>query len=129
MPLSKIEVCYSHPPTTVQALMDAVIQAQREVLQIPEHDRQIRYIEHRPEHFWIPPNKSQKYTLIEICMFYGRSLETKKKLYQTLVKNLTELGIPKDDIFILLQEQALENWGIRGGIPASEVDLGFKVEI
>ena len=62
-------------------------------------------------------------------MFYGRSLETKKKLYQTLVKNLTELGIPKDDIFILLQEQALENWGIRGGIPASEVDLGFKVEI
>ena len=83
MPLSKIEVCYSHPPTTVQALMDAVIQAQREVLQIPEHDRQIRYIEHRPEHFWIPPNKSQKYTLIEICMFYGRSLETKKRLYQT----------------------------------------------
>ncbi|WP_227505833.1 MULTISPECIES: tautomerase family protein [Acinetobacter] len=77
----------------------------------------------------MPPNKSEKYTLIEICMFHGRSLETKKRLYQTLVKNLTELGIPKDDIFILLQEQASENWGIRGGIPASEVDLGFKVEI
>lgn len=51
MPLSKIEVCYSHAPETVQALMHAVIQAQREVLQITEHDRQIRYIEHRPEHF------------------------------------------------------------------------------
>ena len=75
MPLSKIEVCYSHPPTTVQALMDAVIQAQREVLQIPEHDRQIRYIEHRPEHFWIPPNKSQKYTFFKKIIRYQRPLK------------------------------------------------------
>ena len=64
--------------------MDAVIQA-GEVLQIPEHDRQIRYIEHRPEHFWIPPDKSQKYTLIEICMFmfYGGE---RKRGYQKQLK-------------------------------------------
>jgi hypothetical protein len=23
----------------------------------------------------------------------------------------------------------VENWGIRGGVPASEVDLGFEVDV
>jgi phenylpyruvate tautomerase PptA (4-oxalocrotonate tautomerase family) len=45
------------------------------------------------------------------------------------VKNLGALGIAPDDIFIVLNEVALENWGIRGGVPASEVELGFKVNI
>ncbi len=38
-------------------------------------------------------------------------------------------GIKGDDIMIVLHEAPLENWGIRGGRPASEVDLGFKIEI
>jgi hypothetical protein len=29
----------------------------------------------------------------------------------------------------LLRELARENWGIRGGQAASDVDLGFKVDI
>ena len=28
-----------------------------------------------------------------------------------------------------LRESVAENWGIRGGLPASEVDLGFKVDL
>jgi phenylpyruvate tautomerase PptA (4-oxalocrotonate tautomerase family) len=32
-------------------------------------------------------------------------------------------------VFIVLNEIPLDNWGIRGGIPASEVDLGFKVGV
>jgi hypothetical protein len=38
------------PPKQVQAIIEAVYQAQREALQLPERDRQIRYIEHQPEH-------------------------------------------------------------------------------
>jgi hypothetical protein len=30
---------------------------------------------------------------------------------------------------IYINEPSLENWGIAGGKPADEVDLGFKVEI
>ncbi len=45
------------------------------------------------------------------------------------MKNLEALGIAPDDVFILLNEVALENWGIRGGVPASEADLGFKVNV
>lgn len=129
MPLAKIEVRKSWPPEQVQAIIEAIHIAQRDALQLPAHDRQIRYIEHRPEHFHVPPGKTGNYTLVEITLFAGRSAEAKKALYQAIVKNLGALGIAPDDIFIVLHEVELENWGIRGGVPASEVDLGFKVEI
>jgi hypothetical protein len=38
-------------------------------------------------------------------------------------------GIDGYDIMIVLLEPSLDNWGIRGGRPASEVDLGFKIDI
>ncbi|MFZ4552541.1 MAG: tautomerase family protein [Aquabacterium sp.] len=129
MPLAKIEVRKSRPPEQVQAIIDAIYLAQREALKVPEHDRQIRYIEHKPEHFAAPPGKSDNYTVVEICMFPGRSLDAKRALYQAIVDRLEPLGIPRDEVFIVLHEPPLDNWGFRGGIPASEMDLGFKLNV
>jgi phenylpyruvate tautomerase PptA (4-oxalocrotonate tautomerase family) len=128
MPMAKIEVRERHSPTVVQALIEAVYQAQREALKVPEGDRQIRYIEHKPEHFAVPPGKTENYTFVEIIMFPGRSLEAKRKLYQSIVRRFGELGISASDIFIVLHEPPLENWGL-GGTPASEVDLGFNLKV
>jgi phenylpyruvate tautomerase PptA (4-oxalocrotonate tautomerase family) len=108
---------------------DALYQAQREALKVPERDRQIRYVEHKPEHFAVPPGKTDNYTFVEILMFPGRSLEAKRALYQSIVRRFGELGIAPSDIFIVLQEPPLENWGIRGGILASEIDLGFDLKV
>ena len=41
----------------------------------------------------------------------------------------TMLGIPKDHVKILLRELPRENWGIRGGQAATDVELGFKVDV
>lgn len=38
-------------------------------------------------------------------------------------------GINGNDVTIIIHEPALENWGIRGGLPASEVDLGFNINV
>jgi len=129
MPYAKIEVRRSRPPAEVAALIEAVYLAQREALKVPEGDRQIRYIEHKPEHFAVPPNKTENYTFVEILLFPGRSLEAKRNLYQSIVRRFGELGIAPSDVFIVLHEPPLENWGIRGGIPASEVDLGFNLKV
>jgi phenylpyruvate tautomerase PptA (4-oxalocrotonate tautomerase family) len=129
MPFAKIEVRRSRPPQEVQALIEAVYQAQREALQVPEHDRQIRYIEHKPEHFAVPPGKSENYTFVEILLFPGRSIDAKRRLYKSIVSRFGRLGIAPTDIFIVVVEPPLENWGIRGGIPASEVDLGFNLKV
>jgi hypothetical protein len=42
-----------------------------------------------------------------------------------IIRNLGKLGVPADDVFIVLHEPSMENWGIRGGRSADEVDLGF----
>lgn len=96
---------------------------------MPEDDRQIRYIEHKPEHFAVPPGKSDNYTFVEILLFPGRSTDAKRRLYKCIVSRFGKLGIAPTDIFIVLAEPLLENWGIRGGIPASEVDLGFNLKV
>ena len=129
MPLAKIEVRRSWPPEGVQAIIEAIYLAQREALKVPEHDRQVRFIEHKPEHFHVPPGKTENFTLVEIALFAGRSLETKRSLYHAIIRNLGAVGIASSDIFIVLNDIPLENWGIRGGVPASEVDLGFKVDV
>lgn len=129
MPLAKIEVRKSRPAAEVAALIEAVYQAQREALKVPEGDRQIRYIEHKPEHFAVPPGKTENYTFVEITVFPGRTLDAKRNLYRSIVRRFGEIGIAPSDIFIVLNEPPLENWGIRGGVPASEVDLGFNLKV
>ena len=129
MPLAKIEVRKSRSRNEIEAMMEAVYQAQREALKVPRGDRQIRYIEHKPEHFAVPPDKTDNYTLVEITLFPGRSLDAKRKLYQSIVKRFAEMGILPSDVFIVLNEPPLENWGIRGGQPASEIEIGFKLNV
>lgn len=129
MPLAKIEVRKSRPATEATALIEAIYQALREALKVPERDRQIRYIEYKPEHFAVPPGATENYTFVEITMFPGRSLNAKRTLYQTIVKRFGALGIAPSDVFIVLNEPPLDNWGIRGGVPASEIDLGFNLKV
>ena len=129
MPLAKIEVRKNRSADEIAKLIDAVYLAQREALKIPEGDRMIRYIEHKPEHFAVPPGKTENYTFVEITLFPGRSLDAKRKLYQSIVRRFGKHGIAPSDIFIVLNEPSLDNWGIRGGVPASEVDIGFKLDV
>lgn len=129
MPIARIEVRKSWPAEKQQFLIQALHAAMLEALKIPERDKQIRFVEHRPEHFAVPPEATENYTLVELSMFPGRSLEAKRNLYQGIVKRFGEIGIEPNDIFIVLNEVPRENWGIRGGVPASEVDLGFKINV
>jgi len=89
----------------------------------------LRLIEHPASHFAVPPGRGEKFTLVEVTMFSGRSMAAKRALYQTIVRNLTALGVPALDIKITLIEAPPENWGLRGGMPASEIELGFKIDV
>jgi phenylpyruvate tautomerase PptA (4-oxalocrotonate tautomerase family) len=129
MPLVKIETRKSWNASQKKEIMEAIHSAMREALKIPENDRDIRFHEYHPADFQVSPDKTENYILLEISMFTGRSLEAKKSLYQGIVANLGKQGVLASDVFIVLHEVPLENWGIRGGIPASEVDLGFKIGV
>ncbi len=129
MPLVRIDILKGRTPAAKKALLESAHAALVEPLQIPEDDRTLRLHEYSHEDFEIPPGMGETYTLIEVTLFPGRSLRAERHLYQALVRNLGTLGIPASDILIVLHEPALENWGLRGGQPASEVDLGFKIDV
>jgi phenylpyruvate tautomerase PptA (4-oxalocrotonate tautomerase family) len=129
MPFTKIETRRLRPEHEIQALIEAVYQAQQEALKVPVDDRQIRYISHRPEHFHVPPDKTDNYTFVEVLLFPGRSREAKRALYQGIVRRFGALGIAPHDVFVALHELPLDNFGIQGGQLASDVDLGFDVNV
>jgi phenylpyruvate tautomerase PptA (4-oxalocrotonate tautomerase family) len=127
MPLIRVEIREGWSPAEKGELLDAIHAAAVEALRIPDEDRTQILTEHPAQAFEIPPGKGDRFTLVEITMFAGRSLDAKRRLYRAVVTNLGRLGIPPSDVLIVLHEVPLENWGIRGGTPASDVDLGFEV--
>jgi phenylpyruvate tautomerase PptA (4-oxalocrotonate tautomerase family) len=129
MPLVKVSLLKGKSKEEKKALLDAVHAALIEAFKIPENDRNQRIFEFEPENFGLPEGKTSNYILIEMDVFPGRSIEAKRKLYETIVLNLQRHNIQASDILIVLNEPQLDNWGVRGGIPASAVDLGFKIDV
>jgi 4-oxalocrotonate tautomerase family enzyme len=129
MPLVRIEIETGRSPEYKQAIMDRVHQALVETIKIPDSDRRQRLYELDADHFE-HTGRSDQYTIIEITMFKGRSNDAKKALYRKIVDLLEEKpGISGNNITIIIHEPPLENWGIRGGYPASEIDLGFNIKV
>ena len=129
MPITRIELARKWSRAEKDRLLAIVHRAMMDSLKIPERDRQIRIFECEEGDFAYPPECSNNYVLIEISMFSGRSMAAKRKLYKNIVDGLEELGVARHDVLIVLHDVPRENWGIRGGVPASEVDLGFTVEV
>jgi len=127
MPTVKIELSKGKDKQTLTKIKDLAMDSVVESLQLLPDDRNVRLIEYEPAFFQMRPPYE---ILIEISMFSGRTKETKKKLFQSIVDKLDSNGIiNKKNVLITLNEQPLGNWGARGGIPADELDLGFKVDI
>lgn len=130
MPLVKIEIRKGKSDVYKKAILDGVHDALVKSIKIPDYDRFQRLYKLDNENFETPPSKTENMTLIEITMFHGRSFEAKKNLYKAITKNLSQNpGIDGNDITIVLLEPLLENWGVKGGKPASEVDLGFNINV
>lgn len=129
MPLVSISICKGRSQQEKKAIMNITHSALVECFRTPDSDRNQRIIEIEPENFEFSEGRTKNFTIIEMAVFPGRSYEAKKKLYQTIVKNLGDLNIQPNDVLVVLREPPLENWGIRSGLPATEVDMGYKLDV
>ena len=113
------------------ALMDAVHGALIRAFRIPPEDRHVRLLVHEPHRFACPPGSTQpdRFTQVSIDAFEGRSIDAKRALYKEIVESLEPLGIPRDHVSILVRDVPVTNWGIRGGIAACDVELGFDLNV
>jgi len=97
-------------------------------LSIPDNDRNQRLYELEDYCFERSPNsgKTEKFTLIELTLLPGRSAEMKKNTIIEITRLLGErLKITPSDVFIIIIEPPLENWGIKGK-QGSELGLQYK---
>ena len=129
MPLVTIVIQKGKPREYKKSLLDAVHESLVTAFKIPDHDRNQRIIEIDPDNFEYPEDKSEEFLTIEMTVFPGRSLQAKRALYREIASRLEKTGIKRNDILITLNEPPLENWGIQGGYPASEVDIGFELDV
>ncbi|WP_282937016.1 tautomerase family protein [Paenibacillus sp. RC67] len=100
-----------------------------DAFQYPPDKRFHRFFPMEAEDFLFANGRSEAYTIIEISMFEGRTVEAKKKLIQLLFQRMHEsFGISPQDVEITLFETPKHNWGIRG-LPGDELELNYKVNI
>ncbi|MGV0626694.1 tautomerase family protein [Mycolicibacter minnesotensis] len=127
MPTTLIEVRRRYQPAEEVAIIDAVHDALVTAFGVPAQDKNVRLVVHEPHRFAVPQHLAQpeRRTLVSIDCFPGRSLEAKRKLYAGIVEKLSALGIPADHVMITVHEVDRDNWGIRGGQAASDVDSGL----
>lgn len=100
-----------------------------EALQFPVNKRAHRFFHLEPQDFYFPASASERYTIIEISMFEGRSIETKKHLIRLLFERVCNqaLRLPHE-VEVTISETPKHNWGFRG-LPGDEVPLGYKVDV
>lgn len=98
-------------------------------LDLPPDKRFHRFFPLEKEDFYFASGRTEAYTVIEISMFEGRSVETKKQLLKLHFERIySELNISPQDIEITIFETPKHNWGIRG-LPGDELKLSYKVDV
>ena len=109
-------------------LSEAIHTCVVEALGLPVDKRFHRFFPMDASNFIFPADRSAHYTIIEISMFEGRSVERKKRLIQLLFESLDqECGLRPGDVEITLLESPRSHWGVRG-LPADELGLPYPVE-
>ncbi|MEV5326951.1 tautomerase family protein [Nonomuraea sp. N2-4H] len=91
---------------------------------LPEDKRFHRFLLLDADDF-ICPQRSERYLIIEIICFSGRSDAAKKALIREIYDRS---GYDPQDVEITIIEMPPQNWGIRG-VPADELALPYKVEV
>jgi phenylpyruvate tautomerase PptA (4-oxalocrotonate tautomerase family) len=109
-------------------LSDAIHSCMMDALQYPADKRFHRFFPLDPSDFFYPPDRSDRYTILEFSMFEGRSVEAKKQLIRLLFERVQPLGISTQDLEITIFETPKHNWGFRG-LPGDEHQLNYKVDV
>jgi phenylpyruvate tautomerase PptA (4-oxalocrotonate tautomerase family) len=110
-------------------LIEAVQSALVSAFQIPESDRDVVLDLYDEKRRIVATGRSDRYTRIEIIGIAARSVDAKRALFRAIAENLEAVGVPRNETRIFLIEPPAESWGIKGGVPASEADLGFKIDV
>jgi 4-oxalocrotonate tautomerase family enzyme len=129
VPQVKIYARDTHLASARAELSDTVHSCIVDGLSMPESKKFQRFIPLAAEDFVYPEPRTDRYTIIEVSMFEGRTVEAKKTLIRLLFERLGErCGLAPDDVEITIFETPQNHWGIRG-VPGDELALTYPVNV
>ena len=112
-------------------ISDAIHACVVEALQFPPDKRAHRFFPMERADFYIPggQGRTDRYTIIEISMFEGRTADAKRRLIHLLFERLQSgAGLSPADVEITITETPRQNWGFRGQT-GDDVSLNYKVDV
>ncbi len=119
----------AHLDAVKDAVSDAIQNCLVDAYGLPEDKRFHRFIGLGDDDMRHPEDRTEKYMIIEISGFEGRSIEAKKKLIRLLFERVTKAaGASSNALEITLFETPKHNWGSRG-VPGDELPINYKVEV
>jgi len=125
----KIYGLREHLDPVKSLLSDVIHSCVVDTLSFPKDKRAHRFFPMEREDFHFPASASPKYTIIEISMFEGRAVDTKKALIRALFERIgSQCDRRPNEIEITITETPRHNWGFRG-LPGDEIGLPYKVEV
>ncbi len=122
MPIVRIDTLKHQDSGYIGKIGAIVYGAMRTAISVPENDNFQVLNEHDHEHFvydakYLGITRTDRLVIIQITLNEGRTLDQKKRLYQTIADELNhQLGISPGDVFINLVEVKKENWSFGNGI-------------
>ena len=128
MPQVKIYGLQSHLNPIKVKLSDTIHSCMMDAFQYPADKRFHRFFPMLPEDFIYAPDRSVRYTIIELSMFEGRSVDAKKHFIRLMFDRFKTLEIESNDLEITLYETPKHNWGFRG-LPGDEHALNYNVNV
>lgn len=113
-----------------KALSDAVNESISVAFQFPAERRLQRFFPMDREDFIYPGHeRSDRYTIIEIDTFQGRSVETLKELVRQIYQRVpAATGLELRDIDVIISEHPRHAWGLMGEA-GDEIKLTYKVNV
>jgi phenylpyruvate tautomerase PptA (4-oxalocrotonate tautomerase family) len=130
MPQAKIFGIKEQLEPIRQAVSDAVNESISVAFQFPAERRLQRFFPMAKEDFIYPPHeRSERYTIVEISTFEGRSKETLKQLVREIYTRVpAATGIEPRDLDVIITQQPRHAWGLMGE-PGDEIGLTYKVNV
>lgn len=121
MPFVQITLKTGHSKEALKTISDSVHAALINAFGIPADDKfqTIREVEEShlvfPESYMGIPH-SERIVFIHITAKEGRTTEMKKKLFAEIAASVSQgVGIPIEDVFVVLVENKAENWSFGRG--------------
>jgi 4-oxalocrotonate tautomerase len=121
MPLVRISIYESTSSNQRKAIADAVYEAMRQTIGIPEGDRFIVVSSHSEDELFVDPGfmgmkRTDRFVLVQILLGKGRTIEQKQALFAAIASSLHEAnGVDGDNVMTVLSENSHVDWSFGKG--------------